>query len=242
MSPLEYAGLSQLDYEALLREAEEVVAPVPARSKNIDLLPPQSPDRLPTVPVLYTPPKKIFDQEHVVQLAYADNLPQSYVLPEELWWVGYYTAIQLDALEEHPEYFHGTRQSRIQGILADGGLKKHFEPGVRERLHSVYATPDPVIAAFHAYRNGPEDAANPSWDKRDASDPVVILKLNIDEYPSEQMEEYKHTARLTYRAIRNGGKGSYVGEQMGDFVPLKMLSVLVPGENGVREVGIEALE
>jgi hypothetical protein len=169
------------------------------------------------------------------------EIPNDYDLPPHLAWVGEYTLNNLASLEEHPQYFHGTRLSRISGIRADGGLKMHPEPDVREKLHSVYATPDPILAAHHAYENGPEDTANPSRDKKDPSDPVVLLKLNIDGYPQDVLEHYHEAAHRTYRILRSGSQSNYSGERMGQFIQQSTLSVVVHDDASgeVVEIPIE---
>jgi hypothetical protein len=182
-----------------------------------------------TAPTLYKPPRKknINIPEHgdvPVQMGYAENIPGDYVLPEELWWVGYYASTQLDALDRHPAYFHGTRLSRVEGIKADAGLKMHPE--------STAATPDPILAAHHAYENGPEDSNNPAKDKRNSDDPVFVLKLNIDNYPPDELERYRRTAHMTYRGLRAGRESNYVGLRMGQFVPIEILSVIEPSASG----------
>lgn len=192
---------------------------------------------------VYKPPLDVYFLDIVSEYMYADNLQREYKLPPELWWVAYYTSKQFENLKIHPYYFHGTRVSRLPGIMANQGLKMFPEKNAPQKLHSVYATPDPILAAYHAYENGPEDSHNDAPDKRDPNDPIVILKIDIDKIcRGEQLEKLRSAAVATYEGIQRGGKANYVGERMGNFVPESSLSLLIPtNEDGeTTEVSLPA--
>lgn len=189
---------------------------------------------------LVTPPEEVIEtytnsgrEYQQKYLKYAENVPRDYQLPQELHWVGYYISRQLEILKKQPAYFHGTRVSRLAGILESGGLKAFAEKDMDEETASISATPDPVIAAHHAYHFGAFDTFRDYEKQEDPSDPVVILKINFDAlsslYNKFQIPNFKATAKRVYELLQEGNVHTLVGVDMRTkFIPIDALAIVKP--------------
>lgn len=175
-------------------------------------------------------PERIPTHNTTPGMRYGENVPRDWGLPPYLWCYGQYFDRNLPALEASPAFFHGTRLSRVKDIVAAGYIRGF--PEVDSPVPKVYGTPDPVVAAYHAHKNGPEDTFT-GGTRAKPSDPVVILKFNLEKIytDSDELERYRAIARHEYRQIRRGLPGDNAAYVMGmrDFtIPADAIEVMIP--------------
>jgi hypothetical protein len=154
-------------------------------------------------------------------------------LPPHLWWVGFYAEKELSQLRRNPHIlYHGTRLSKLKPIIESGGLK-----GFREQnddTEEVYGTSDPTEAMMHAFYFGSHDTYNSDQNTQslDLSDPVVLLKINLDymDFSPERRLEIEALSLERYRQMETNEFSSenLLGIELGNKVQLDALTIVLP--------------
>lgn len=166
-------------------------------------------------------------------LIYGPNLNRGWHLPDHLLWIARYTDIHLNELLEQPQVFHGTRKSRLSGIISRGGMISFPEIDFEGRMiaNTIYGTTNPVLAAHHAFYNGPEDTNRQrlGLKKREDIDSVVVLKIDIN-HPTFNDRRDNLTALLVsrFKAFLESKDVPAVeaATRLGNYIPADAVTIL----------------
>lgn len=156
-------------------------------------------------------------------------------LPSHLFWAAEETIAQVQNSDTSCLY-HGTRLSRLSGILMSRGLRAFRESETYDP--AVFGCACAIEAAHHAYTRGPEDTKNDSFDSKiDPNDPVIILKIGLEKLGLSLQQKHEMTKYIEgyLDALKTGERWRtqiMAGFKMGKHVPLQAMEFLSLSSGG----------